>query len=59
MSERTLRLVKGVYPYIYMDSFKKLSDRYEFVSSLKYKFTSEKDYILSYAIDVWNMLKEC
>ena len=40
---------KGVYPYEYMDSFKKLSedklpDRCEFYSSLKGECISEKDY---------------
>ena len=41
---------KGVYPYEYMDSFKKFSenkqlDRYTFFSSLKDKCISEKDYL--------------
>ena len=47
-----LKLVKqkGVYPYEYMDSFKKffeskLPDRYKFLSSLKGKYISEKDYL--------------
>ena len=47
-----LKLVKqkGVYPYEYMDSFKKffeskLPDRYKFFSSLKGKYISEKDYL--------------
>ena len=38
MSEKTLRLIKRVYPYKYMDSFEKLSDRCEFFCSLKDKF---------------------
>ena len=57
-----LKLVKqkGVYPYEYMDSFKKFSedklpDRCEFFSSLKDKCISERDY--SRAIDVWNVFK--
>ena len=46
---------KGVYPYEYMDHFKKFSedklpDRCEFFSSLKEECISEKDY--SHAIDV-------
>ena len=52
-----LKLVrqKGVYPYEYMNSFKKFSedklpDRCEFFSSLKDECISEKDY--SHAIDV-------
>ena len=50
MAEKMLRLVKGVYPHKYMASFKKLSDRCEFFSSLKDKFISEKDYL--HVIDV-------
>ena len=53
-----LRLVKqkGVYPYEYMDSFKKffddkLPDRCEFLSSVKDDCISEKDYLQ--VIDVW------
>ena len=51
---------KGVYPYEYMDSFKKFSggklpDRCKFFSSLKDECISEKDY--SHAINVWNMFK--
>ena len=51
---------KGVYPYEYMDSFKKfnedkLPDNCEFFSSLKDKCISERDY--SRAIDVWNVFK--
>ena len=48
---------KGVYPYEYLNSFKRLFDdklpnRCEFYSSLKDKCTSEKDYLL--AVNVWN-----
>ena len=57
-----LKLVKqkGVYPYEYMDSFKKFFDkelhnRYEFFSSLKTECISEIDYL--HAIDVWIMFK--
>ena len=51
---------KGVYPYEYMDSFKKIFDkklpnRCEFYSSLIDECISEKDYLL--AIDVWNVFK--
>ena len=51
---------KGVYPYEYMDSFKKFSDeklpdRCKFFSSLKYDCVSEKDYL--HAIVVWSCLK--
>ena len=51
---------KGVYPYKYMDSFKKFSenklpDRCEFYSSLKNESISEKDYL--HAINVWNVFK--
>ena len=52
LSGECLRLVKqkGVYPYEYMDSFKKfsedkLSDKYKFFSSLKDVCISEKDYL--------------
>ena len=43
---------KGVYPYEYMDSFKKFSedklpDRYEFYSSLKDRRINEKDKCIS------------
>ena len=57
-----LKLVKqkGVYPYDYMDSFKKffdkkLSGRCKFFSSLKDECICEKDY--SHAIDVWDVFK--
>ena len=57
-----LKLVKqkGVYPFEYMDSFKKffedkLPDRCEFFISLKNECISEKDY--SNAINVWNTFK--
>ena len=57
-----LKLVKekGVYPYEYMDSFKKfsenkLSDKSNFFSSLKDECISEKDY--QRANNVWNALK--
>ena len=57
-----MRLVKekGVYPYEYMDSFKKFSenklpDRSKFFSSLKDKCISEKDCFK--AVDVWNVFK--
>ena len=50
-SGKFLELVKekGVYPYEYMNSFEKFSDdklpdRYEFFSSLKDEYISEKDY---------------
>ena len=57
-----LKLIKqkGVYPYEYMDSFRKISedklpDRGKFFSSLKNGCISEKDYL--HAIDVWNVIK--
>ena len=57
-----LKLVKQkrVYPYEYMDSFKKFSedklpDRCEFFSSLKDEYINEKDYL--HAINVWNTFK--
>ena len=57
-----LRLIKqkGVYPYEYVDSFKKLSenkipDRPKIFSSLKDKCISEKDYLK--ANDIWNVFK--
>ena len=57
-----LKLVKQkqVYPYEYMDSFKKFSevklpDRCEFYSSLKDEYINEKDYLR--AINVWNKFK--
>ena len=51
---------KGVYPYEYMDSFKKFSEdkllhRCKFFSSFKDECISEKDY--SHAINVWNVFK--
>ena len=51
---------KGVYPYEYMDSFKKFfdekfSDRCEFFSSLEDECITEKDCL--HAIDVWNVFK--
>ena len=51
---------KGVYPYEYMNSFKKFSEdklpgNYEFFSSLKEKCISEKDYL--HVINVWNVFK--
>ena len=51
---------KGMYPYEYMDSFKKffkdkLTDRCACFSYLKDKCISEKDYL--YAINVWNTFK--
>ena len=56
-----LKLVKQkVYPYEYMDSFKKFSedtspDRCEFYSSLKDECISEKDYL--HAVTVWDVFK--
>ena len=51
---------KGVYPYGYIDSFKKFSKdklpfKCKFLSSLKDECMSEKDY--KRAIDVWNVSK--
>ena len=61
-SVELLELVKekGVYPYEYMDSFKKFSenklpDKSNFFSSLKDKCISEKDY--QRANNVWNTFK--
>ena len=61
-SGELLKLVKekGVYPYEFMDSFKKFSenklpDKCEFFSSLKDNSISEKYY--SRAINVWNTFK--
>ena len=61
-SDELLKLVKqkGMYPYEYMDSFKKFSanklpDRYKFFSSLKDKCISEKDYLK--ANNIWNVIK--
>ena len=55
-----LKLVKqkGVYPYKYMDSFKKFSEnklpnRCKFFSSLKDKSISKKDYLK--ADNIWNV----
>ena len=57
-----LKLVKekGVYPYEYMNSFKKFSekklpDRCKFFSSLKDKFISKKDCLK--ANNIWNVPK--
>ena len=51
---------KGVFPYEYMDSFKKFSedklpDKCEFFNSLKDECISEKDY--QRANNVWNAFK--
>ena len=61
-SSELLQLVKekGVYPYEYMDSFKKFSegklpDKCEFLSSLKDGCISQKDY--QRANNVWNAFK--
>ena len=61
-SGQFLRLVKekGVYPYEYMNSFKrfsenKLTDRSRFFSSLKDVCIRENDYLK--AVDVWNVFK--
>ena len=61
-SDDLLKLVKqkGVYPYEYMDSFKKffennLPDKCKFFSSLKDECISRKDYL--HAINVWNVFK--
>ena len=61
-SSEQLRLVKEklVYPYDYMDSFKrfnedKLPDKSEFFSSLKGKCISEQEY--DRAINVWKVFK--
>ena len=57
-----LRLIKqkGVYPYEYMDGFKKFSEnklpnRCKFFSSLKDVCISEKDYLK--ANNIWNVVK--
>ena len=62
LSGKFLELVKekGVYPYEYMNSFKKFSedklpDKCEFFNSLKDECISEKDYKRSK--DVWNAFK--
>ena len=61
-SGKFFRLVKqkGVYPYEYMDSFKKFSenklpDRSKFFCSLKDEYISQKEYFK--AADVWNVFK--
>ena len=61
-SDEFLKLVKqkGVYPYEYMNSFKKFSedklpDRCKFFSSLKDVCISEKDYLK--ANNIWNVFK--
>ena len=51
---------KGVYPYEYMDSFRKFSEnklpnKSKFFSSLKEKCISEKDYLK--AVDIWNVFR--
>ena len=51
---------KGVYPYEYIDSFKKFSEdklpnRCDFFSSLKDECISERDYL--HAINIWNTFK--
>ena len=51
---------KGVYPYAYMDSFKKfhedkLPDKCEFLSSLKDRCISKEEY--DRAINIWNVFK--
>ena len=59
---KLLKLVKekGVYPYEFMDSFKrfnedKLPDKCEFFSSLKDKCVNKEEY--DRAINVWNVFK--
>ena len=61
-SGEILELVKqkGVYPYEYVDGFKrffekKLPDRSKFFSSIKDECVSEKDY--SKVADIWNVFK--
>ena len=61
-SDDLLQLVKpeGVYPYEYMDSFKKFSEdelpeKCKCFSSLKDECISEKDYL--HSIVVWNVFK--
>ena len=61
-SGNLLKLVKekGVYPYEYMNSFKKFSenklpDKCKFISSLKDKCISEKNYLK--ANNIWNVFK--
>ena len=56
MSKKTLKLVKGVYSYEYMDSFEKFFGRCDFSSSLKdswRRFVRKEDYL--HPIGVWNM----
>ena len=62
-SGELLKLVKekGVYPYEYMDSFKrfdenKLPDKSNFFSSLKGKCISKEEY--DKAINIWNVFKK-
>ena len=62
LSGKFLKQVKQkvVYPYEYMDSFKrfsenKLPDRYRFFSSLKDVCISDKDYLK--ASNIWNVFK--
>ena len=59
-SGRLLELVKkkGVYPYEYMDNFKrfsenKLPDKCKFFSSLKDEYITEKDYHRAH--NIWNL----
>ena len=61
-SDELLKLVKqkGVYPYEYMNNFKKfpnkkLPDKSKLYSSVKDEYISEKKYL--YAIDVWDNLQ--
>ena len=61
-NDESLKLVKqkGMYPYEYMNSFKKfyedkLPDRCKFFSSLKDVCISEKDYLK--ADNTWNVFK--
>ena len=61
-SSEFLKLVKqkDVYPYEYMNSFKKFSedelpDRCKFFSFLKDKCISKKDYLI--ASNIWNVFK--
>ena len=51
---------KGVYPYEYMDSFKrfnedKLPDKHEVLSSLKDRSINKEEY--DGAINIWNVFK--
>ena len=61
-SDELLKLVKqkGVYPYEYMNNFKKfpnkkLPDKSKLYSSVKDEYISEKKCL--YAIDVWDNLQ--